>query len=69
MKKILTMGKRIISVLLLVLILLTLCSCESDLEKAQRKADEAAQRYTEAQRKADEAKEKVRILEHYLGDD
>lgn len=63
------MGKRIISVLLLILTLLTLCSCESDLEKAQREADEAAQKYAEAQRKADEAKEKVRILEYYLGDD
>ena len=62
-------GKRIMSVLFLMLTLLTLFNCESNVEKAQREVDEAAQKYAEAQRKADEAREKVRILEYYLGDD
>lgn len=60
------MKKRIVALFLLVLTMLTLCGCESDLERAQRELDEATKRANESRQKANEAKEKVRILEDFL---
>lgn len=61
------MKKRIIAIFLLMLTLLTMCSCESDLEKATREANEAAKRAQESRQKANEAREKVEFLEAILG--
>lgn len=61
------MKKRIIAAFLLVLTMLTACSCESDLERAQRALDESTQRANEARQKSNEANEKVRVLESLLG--
>ena len=58
--------KKIIVVLVLLLTILSLCGCESEVDRAQREYEEAAQRAEEAQQKSDEAREKVKILENFL---
>ena len=63
------MKKRIIAALVLLLTKVSLCGCESDVDRAQREYEEAAQRAEEAWQKRNEAREKVKILENYLGDD
>ena len=60
------MKKKIVAFVLLVLTMFSLCSCESDLERAQRELDAATQRANEARQKANEANEKVRVLENFL---
>lgn len=60
------MKKKIVAIILLVLTMLSLCSCESDLERAQRELDEATRRANESRQKAIEANEKVRVLEDFL---
>lgn len=61
------MKRKMIAIMLLILTMISLCSCESDVEKAQRKLDAASQAAQEARQKANEAREKVEILEAILG--
>ena len=60
------MKKKIIVVFLLILTMFSMCSCESDLERAQRELDAATQRANEARQALKEAKEKEEFLENFL---
>lgn len=60
------MKKRIAAIFLLLLTLMSLCGCESDLERAQRELDEATKKAEESREKAKEAREKYEALDSFL---
>lgn len=61
------MIKRIVAALLLALMVLTLCGCESKSARLQRKLDEATREAQEARERANKAQENLAILESILG--
>ena len=62
------MIKRIIAILLLAFMLLTLCGCESESARLQRKLDEATHQAEVAREKAKEAQERLAIVEAIFGE-
>lgn len=58
------MKRKMIAIMLLVLTMISLCSCESKTEKELNAARQAAQ---EARQKANEAREELRLLETLFG--
>lgn len=61
------MGKKVLAVFLLVFTLLSLCSCESEMERAERKLRESEKQAEEARKNAVDAWKELRTLETILG--
>lgn len=61
------MGKKVLAVFLLVFTLLSLCSCESEIERAECKLRESEKQAEEARKNAVDAWKELRTLETILG--